>query len=238
MVHDSTLAGSRVLHYVTLSVHFSTLAGSRVIHQLSHRSTFLHLLGPELYTSFLTGPLFYTCWVHDSTLGFYFNFWSILLHQLGPELYTSFLIGPLFYTCWVQNSTLAISLVHFSTLAGSRIIHQLIYRSTFLHLLGPELYTRCLIQLWVPSVEAWTQLVQRYGPFTNHIVMLGTQCRSMDPASVEVWSNHQSYGCIWYLVQNPGPSKCRFLDPPSVDFWTQDLLRIYTQCIILDPASV
>ena len=88
-VHCSTLAGSRFVHQVTLSVHSSTLAGSRVVHQFSHRSTFLHLLGPELYTSFLTGPLFYTCWVHDSTLGFHFNFWSILLHQLGPELYTS-----------------------------------------------------------------------------------------------------------------------------------------------------
>ena len=196
MVHCSTLAGSRFVHQVTLSVHSSTLAGSRVVHQFSHRSTFLHLLGPELYTSFLTGPLFYTCWVHDSTLGFFFHCWSILLHQLGPELYTSFLIGPLFYTCWVQNSTLAISLVHFSTLAGSRIIHQM----------------------------------------SNLIV--GTQCRSMDPASVEVWTNHQSYGCIWYLVQNPGPSKCRFLDPASVDSWTQDLIKIYTQCIILDPASV
>ena len=158
MVHGSTLAGSRVLHQVTLSVHFSTLAGSRVIHQFSHRSTFLHLLGPELYTSFLTGPLFYTCWVHDSTLGFFFHCWTMVLHLLGPELYTRFLIGPLFYTCWVQNSTLAFSLVHFSTLAGSRIIHQM----------------------------------------SNSIV--GTQCRSMDPASVEVWTIHHSYSYVGYLV--------------------------------------
>lgn len=96
MVHGSTLAGSVVLHQMMLSVHFSTQAGSRAIHQLSHQSTFLHLLGPELYTSFLTGPLFYTCWVHDSTLGFNFIFWSILLHQLGPESYTRSLTRAVF----------------------------------------------------------------------------------------------------------------------------------------------
>ena len=119
-------------------IHSSTLAGSRVVHQLSHRSTLLHLLGPELYTSFLIDPLFYTCWVQNYTLGANFRNGSTLLHQLGPELYTS----------WVQTYTLA----------GSRIIHQVyilskswVQKSTLggsrnLHLLGPGFYTRYQMQ--------------------------------------------------------------------------------------------
>ena len=141
LVHCSTLAGSRFVHQVMLSVHSSTLAGSRVVHKFSHQSTFLHLLGPDLYASFLTGPLFYTCWIHDSTLGFFFNFWSILLHQLGPELYTSYCI----------------------------------------------------------------------------------QCRTLDPASVEEWTDEKASVQLWTqqvqksgpmrkLVYNSGPSKCRRMD--------------------------
>ena len=84
---------------------------------------FLKMVGPFLYTN-LSCVQLWTQLVQNS---------GSFSSPIGEEN------DPFFYTSWVQICTLAISSVYSSTLAGSRVLHQLSHRSTLLHLLGPKL---------------------------------------------------------------------------------------------------
>ena len=124
-------------------------------------------------------------------------------------------------------------MIHSSTLAGSRVVHQLSHRSTLLHLLGPELYTRCKFQKWIHSSSlAGSRIIHQLG---------STQCIILDPASVEKWTNEKASVLFWTqqvqksgpmrnLVYNSGPSQCRRMDQqlkkkPSVESWTQQVQK-------------
>ena len=160
-------------------IHSSTLAGSRVVHQLSHRSTLLHLLGPELYTSFLIDPLFYTCWVQNYTLGANFRNESTLLHQLGPELYTRYptqciILDPASVEKWTNEK--ASVLFWTQQVQKSGPMRKLVYNS------GPSQCRRMDQQLkQKPSVESWTQQVQKSGPVRKLVYNSGpSKCRKVD----------------------------------------------------------